>query len=106
MNVKKWKSGEITLRNVESFSYLRDATIHTEEFGNIKTDIAYGGSLYAIVSAKDVGLKMVPDEAGKLVEYGEILRRSIQEQIEMKHPRDNSLDEGSLYPIHRTSNAS
>jgi len=47
--------------------------------------------LYAIVSAKDVGLKMVPDEAGKLIEYGEILRRSVQEQIGMRHPRDNSL---------------
>ena len=35
--------------------------------------------MYAIVSAKDVGLKMVPDEAGKLLEYGEILRTSIQE---------------------------
>ena len=91
VNVKNGKVGEITLRNVESFSYLRDATIHTEEFGNIKTDIAYGGSLYAIVSAKDVGLKMVPDEAGKLIEYGEILRRSVQEQIVMRHPKDNSL---------------
>ena len=91
VNVKNGKVGEITLRNVESFSYLRDATIHTEEFGNIKTDIAYGGSLYAIVSAKDVGLKMVPDEAGKLIEYGEILRRSVQEQIGMRHPKDNSL---------------
>ena len=91
VNVKNGKVGEITLRNVESFSYLRDATIHTEEFGNIKTDIAYGGSLYAIVSAKDVGLKMVPDEAGKLIEYGEILRRSVQEQIGMRHPEDNSL---------------
>jgi proline racemase len=91
VNVKNGKVGEITLRNVESFSYLRDATIHTEEFGNIKTDIAYGGSLYAIVSAKDVGLKMIPDEAGKLIEYGEILRRSVQEQIGMRHPKDNSL---------------
>lgn len=91
VNVKKGKVGEITLRNVESFSYLRDVMIHTEEFGEIKTDIAYGGSLYAIVSAKDVRLKMVPSEAGKLVEYGEILRKSIQEQIKMKHPKDNSL---------------
>jgi proline racemase len=91
VNVKNGKVGEITLRNVESFSYRRDVTIHTEEFGNIKTDIAYGGSLYAIVSAKDVGLKMIPDEAGKLIEYGEILRRSVQEQIGMRHPKDNSL---------------
>lgn len=91
VNVKDGKIGEIALRNVESFSYLRDATVHTGKFGNVKTDIAYGGSFYAIVSAKDVGLKLVPDEAGKLLEYGEILRKSIQEQIAMKHPKDNSL---------------
>lgn len=83
--------GEITLRNVESFSYVRDATVHTRQFGEVKTDIAYGGSLYAIVSAKDVGLKLVPDEAGKMLEYGEVLRKAIQEQVEMKHPVDDSL---------------
>jgi proline racemase len=91
VSVKDGKVGEITLRNVESFSYLRDAIVRTERFGKVKVDIAYGGSLYAIVSAKDVGLKIVPDEAGKLLEYGEILRKSIQEQIEMKHPKDASL---------------
>jgi proline racemase len=91
VNVANGKVGEITLRNVASFSYLRDAEIQTEQFGQIKTDIAFGGSLYAIVSAKDVGLKMVPDEAGKLVEYGEVLRKAIQDQIELKHPKDNSL---------------
>lgn len=91
VRVKDGKVGEITLRNVESFSYLRDAIVHTEKFGKVKVDIAYGGSLYAIVSAKDIGLKIVPDEAGKMLEYGEILRKSIQEQIEMKHPKDPSL---------------
>lgn len=91
VSVKDGKIGEITLRNVESFSYLRDATVRTERFGKIKVDIAYGGSLYAIVSAKDVGLKIDPDEAAKMLEYGEILRKSIQEQIEMKHPKDASL---------------
>lgn len=91
VSVKEGKVGEITLRNVESFSYLRDAMVRTEKFGKVKVDIAYGGSLYAIVSAKEVGVKIVPDEAGKLLEYGEILRKSIQEQIEMKHPKDASL---------------
>jgi proline racemase len=91
VRVKNGKVGEITLRNVESFSYLRDVIIHTDKFGKIKVDIAYGGSLYAIVSAKDVRLKIVPDEAGKLVEYGEILRKAIQEQTEIKHPKDASL---------------
>jgi proline racemase len=91
VSVKDRRVGEITLRNIESFSYLRDGIVRTERFGKVKVDIAFGGSLYAIVSAKDVGVRIVPDEAAKMLEYGEILRKSIQEQIEMKHPKDPSL---------------
>ena len=91
VRVSAGKVKEITLRNVESFSYMRDVTVSTEQFGKVKTDIAYGGSLYAIVSAKDFGLNIIPEEAGKIVEYGEILRKAIQEQVRMKHPKDGSL---------------
>jgi proline racemase len=91
VRVEHGKTSDITLRNVDSFSYLRDVTIHTEKLGKIKTDLAYGGSLYAIVSAKDVGLRMVPEEAPRLVEYGEILRKAIQEQVDVKFPEDPRL---------------
>jgi proline racemase/trans-L-3-hydroxyproline dehydratase len=93
VSVKDAKAGETTLRNVASFSYMRNVAVSTERFGKIKVDIAYGGSLYAIVSAKDVGLKIFPDEAPKLLEYGEIIRKSILKQVEMKHPEDPSLVE-------------
>ena len=90
--VKDGMVGEITLRNVESFSYLRDVKIQTERFGNIKVDIAYGGNFYAIVSAKDIELEIIPNEAKKLVEYGEILRKSMQEQVKIKHPEGRGLE--------------
>jgi len=92
VRVEDGKVGEITLRNVPSFSYLRDVKVHTERFGDVKVDIAYGGNFYAIVSAKDLGLKIVPEEAKKLVEYGEILRERIQEQVEIKHPEGRGLE--------------
>jgi len=92
VNIKNGKVGEITLRNVASFSYLRDVEVHTERFGNVKVDIAYGGNFYAIVSAEDLDLKIVPEEATKLVEYGEILRKAIQEQVEIKHPEGRGLE--------------
>jgi proline racemase len=53
--------------------------------------LAYGGTFYAIISAKDVGLDIVPEETGKIVEYGEILRNSIQKQVKIKHPKGPSL---------------
>ena len=92
VSVKDGRVGEITLRNVESFSYLRDVKIQTERFGKVKVDLAYGGNFYAIVSAKDMGLEIVQKEARKLVECGETLRHSIQEQVKIKHPKDPSLE--------------
>jgi proline racemase len=91
VRVKDGEVGEITLRNVKSFSYLRDVKIQTERFGDVKVDLAYGGTFYAIVLAKDVGLEIVPKEAGKIVEYGEILRKSIQKQVKIMHPKGSSL---------------
>lgn len=83
---------EITLRNVDSFSYLRDAKIQTEKFGSIRVDIAYGGTFYAIVPAKDLGLEITPKQASKLIEYGEIIRKAILEQMEIKHPSESELE--------------
>lgn len=92
VSVKDGMVGEVTLRNVESFSYLRDVEIQTERFGSVKIDLAYGGNFFAIVSAKDLGLKIVAKEARKLVEYGETLKKSIQEQVKIKHPEGRGLE--------------
>ncbi len=83
---------EITLHNVYSFSYLLDVEVQTERFGKIKVDIAYGGTFYAIVSAKDLGLEITPKWASKLIEHGEIIRKSILEQVEIKHPSKPGLE--------------
>lgn len=91
VKVKDGDVGEITLRNVESFSYMRDVNIQTDRFGDINVDLAYGGTFYAIVSAKDVGLEIVPKETREIVKYGEILRESIQEQVKIMHPKGSSL---------------
>lgn len=92
VRVRNGEVEDITLRNVESFSYLRGVEVQTEEFGNVTVDIAYGGTFYAIVSAEDLGLKIVPREAGKIIEYGEIIRGSIQRQVKLRHPQESGLE--------------
>ena len=82
---------EITLHNVDSFLYLRDAEIQTD-FGRIRVDIAYGGTFYAIVPARDLGLEITPKQASKLIEYGEIIRKAILEQVEIRHPAESGLE--------------
>jgi proline racemase len=90
VRVKDGEVGDITLRNVLSFSYLRDVKIQTERFGYIKVDLAYGGTFYAIIRAEDIGLEIVPNQAGKIIEYGEILRKIIQKQVKIIHPKGSS----------------
>jgi proline racemase len=92
VSVKNGKVGRVTLRNVESFSYVRDVEIRTDRFGNVRVDIAYGGSFYAIVLSRDLGLESVPKEARKLVEYREIIRHAIQEQLKIRHPKGGGLE--------------
>lgn len=69
-----------------SFSYIRDIKIQTERFGEVKVDLAYGGIFYAIVSARDIELEIVPREARRIIEYGETIRKAIQEQVKIEHP--------------------
>jgi len=92
VRVRNGNVEDITLRNVESFSYLCDVEIQTEKFGNVTVDIAYGGTFYAIVSAKDLGLEIVPKEARRIIEYGEIVRSSMQEQVKIRHPKEPGLE--------------
>jgi len=92
VRVRNGNVEDITLRNVESFSYLCDVEIQTEKFGNVTVDIAYGGTFYAIVSAKDLGLEIIPKEARRIIEYGEIVRSSMQEQVKIRHPKEPGLE--------------
>ena len=91
VRVEDGEVGDITLRNVKSFSYLRDIEVQTERFGVVNVDIAYGGTFYAIVQAEDLGLEIVPEKSRRIVEYGEVLRKSIQEQVEIRHPQGSRL---------------
>jgi proline racemase len=92
VRVRNGEVEDITLRNVESFSYLRGVEVQTEKFGNVTVDIAYGGTFYAIVPAEDLGLEIVPKEASRIIEYGEIIRSSIQEQVKIRHPKESGLE--------------
>lgn len=83
----------VSLDMVPSFVEHLDAVIQTDEFGLIKADIAFGGVYYALIDVEQIGLSIEPGKARELADAGVRLRRVINEQVSVKHPLIDSLNE-------------
>lgn len=86
----------VTLRNVPSYAALLDATVTIPGLGRVTFDLAYGGHFYALVEAAQVGLRLEPEEAARIVEVGERVRRTVEEAVPLCHPEGEQA-RGLLY---------
>src|SRR5262245_26820193 len=80
------RARSITLRNVPSFSVALDQSVSVPGLGVVSFDLAYGGHFYALVSTAEVGLRVEPSAAARLVEVGERIRLSIEAETPLAHP--------------------
>lgn len=90
------KCVSVTLKNVPAFAFAIDAPIEVEGIGTVHIDIAYGGMIYAIVQAADLGFEVVPSEARALAELGEKIRMAAREQHPVVHPEHPSVQGVSI----------
>lgn len=86
INVEAGRARNVTFENVPAFVFAKDVSIDLPDFGPVTMDISYGGNFYAILRASDVGLHIIPSEAGKAVQLGRLVRRAVNEQMEVFHP--------------------
>ncbi len=84
--VENGKVQEVSIVNVPAFLYKRDQVVEMEGFGEIKFDISFGGSFFAIVPVEQFGLEIKPENAAKLKDLGIALRDIINENIPVQHP--------------------
>lgn len=77
---------EVSFRNVPAFLYKEDVKINVPEIGEITLDIAFGGSFFAIVDAKQLGIKITPENATKLKDIGLKIRDIVNKEIKVQHP--------------------
>ena len=55
-------------------------------YGKITFDISFGGSFFAIVPAKQLNIKLLPENADKLKVLGIQIRDIINKEIKIQHP--------------------
>ena len=84
--VENDKVQSVTFENVPAFLYKRDVKIEVPEYGEVVIDIAFGGSFFAILDVKQLGLKIVPENASKLNDLGMEIRDIVNRDVKVQHP--------------------
>jgi proline racemase len=83
--------GEVAIQNQPAFPIRLDAPVEVSGFGTITVDVAYGGMMYVIFEAADVGLELRPDEGADIVRIGQQVKAATREQIPAVHPENPAI---------------
>jgi proline racemase len=92
----------VTIRNVPAFLYKRDAQIEVPGLGQITLDVSFGGSFFAIVSAKELSVKVEPNNVDMLIKMGMAILKAANEQIPVQHPELSHIKSIDLIEIYDT----
>jgi len=76
----------VTFKNVPSFVMQKSLPITLHDGNKINVDIAFGGSIFAIVDANQLRLKLTTSETKKLSELGREIKDIINENHHFVHP--------------------
>ncbi|MGE0441776.1 MAG: proline racemase family protein [Gemmatimonadales bacterium] len=81
----------VRFTNVASWVEALDQSVTVPGLGTVRYDLAFGGAFYAYVDASDLGLALVPAQAGRLIEAGRAIKRAVQASREIPHPFESEL---------------
>ena len=91
---------EISFDNVPSFLYKEGLMLDVPELGNIKVDIAFGGSFFVLVNHKYLGLDICPDNGSELVRLGMKIIETANNAIKVEHPINKEINTIDLCEIY------
>ena len=86
VNVEDGHAKSVSFENVPAFLYKRDVEIDVPGYGKYTIDVSFGGSFFAIIDAKQLGLDICPENATKLTQVGMAIIHAANEQIKVEHP--------------------
>lgn len=76
----------IAFRNVPSFVIARDVPV-----AGAVADVAYGGAIYAFVSAEQLGLRVNEEDLPRLIGAGREIKKQLEGTEVARHPKDDRL---------------
>jgi proline racemase len=89
---KAGKCERVTLDMIASYADQLDAIVEVEGLGKVTVDISFGGIFYALIDPAQLGLKISPENARKLVDLGTRVHRAVNHQLDIRHPELDGLE--------------
>ena len=86
------KCERVGLDMIPSFVEALDQTVHTDRWGQVSYDIAFGGVFYAVVPVEQLNLKITPEHTAALVQAGMDLKEATNAAVTVQHPQIPSID--------------
>ncbi|MEK6345988.1 MAG: proline racemase family protein [Burkholderia sp.] len=86
------KCERVSLDMIPAFVEALDQTVQTEEYGEVRLDIAFGGVFYAVVFVEQLGIEITPDYTEQLVKAGMVIKRAANAAFSVRHPNVPSID--------------
>ena len=80
------KCHSVSLDMTPSFVEALDLPLHTDDWGEIKFDLCFGGIFYALIDVRQIGLKIEPGQADALARAGMTIKSLIAESVDVRHP--------------------
>lgn len=80
------KVNEVSFVNVPAFLFEKDVSVLVEGVGLVNMDIAFGGSFFAIVDAKQFGFELAIEEQDEIAELGMAIRKAVNKHLSIQHP--------------------
>jgi proline racemase len=83
---------EVSFLNAPSMVLKRNVTVNTKDFGELTLDISWGGNVYAILQAEQIGLTIEPQTCDKLIKAAQSIAGDINAQVKISHPEFSFVD--------------
>ena len=77
--------------NVPAYVAAQDVPIELPGYGELKTDVAFGGNYFATVRWDDPDLKVCPENGIRFRELGHLVRQQLAEKLTIQHPTQSHI---------------
>lgn len=100
VRVENGLAKEVTMENVPSFLYKKDAQVELPGVGKVTFDISFGGSFFAIIKDSELGVEIKPKNTNKITDLAMELMAIINKEIPVQHPEQEHIKTVDLVEVY------
>lgn len=82
----------VTFENVPAFLEVQDFKVTIPDYGEINTDISFGGNYFAWVDADKIGLKIDKMNTKEIKRVAALIKEEVNKNYKVQHPTNSFID--------------